>query len=104
MPRKVCLGWWRVDKNNRQSDDFRGTVTSKMTVVEVRQGSHGNIKLANLRRRTDMEFIDKTKGFNIETKGQDVNLWIIEFLHWKVFGNDHVQIIYEDYYTTARVN
>ena len=29
MPRKVCLGWWRVDKNNRQSDDFRGTVSDQ---------------------------------------------------------------------------
>lgn len=62
MPRKAWQSWWRVDK----------------------QSSYGNIKLANLRRRTrSWDFINKIKRINIETKGQDINLRIIKSLHWQ---------------------
>lgn len=62
MPRKAWQSWWRVDK----------------------QSSYGNIKLANLRRRTrSWDFINKIKRINIEAKGQDINLRIIKSLHWQ---------------------
>lgn len=45
-------------------------------------GQPGNIKLANLTKRTrSSDFICKMKGINIERKEQDFNLRIIKSKH-----------------------